>query len=339
MNDTRRNLSVGLFVLVGLALAAVLMIAFSRGKLFSGGIYTLTLKAVNVGGIKTKAQVQMAGVVVGHVNSVELAGDGRSVFIQIGIENKYRIHGDAVFGIDASGFLGDQFVSIKPGANEKPLLKDGGAVTCEEPFNLQDTAKAASGFIKRLDATAARLNDAIARVDEMVLNRETLTNVAVTLHNLRVVSERAILTMDNIDGIIRTNRDPIALAITNLLTFSSELNRAVGRFDPVILHVDSVIGRLDSVVATNATAVNATMTNLLAASEQLREIVAGVQQGRGTIGGLLKDPALKDQFSQIAANMITLSSNLTRYGLLYKPPAARVVQTTGTFNYPPKSIR
>jgi phospholipid/cholesterol/gamma-HCH transport system substrate-binding protein len=332
MNDTRRNLSVGLFVIVGLALAAVLMIAFSRGKLFAGGTYTLTLKAVNVGGIKTKAQVQMAGVVVGHVNSVELAGDGRSVFIQIGIENRYRIHGDAAFGIDASGFLGDQFVSIKPTANEKPLLQDGGAVTCEEPFNLQDTAKAASGFIKRLDATATRLNDAITRVDEMVLNRETLTNVAVIFQNLRTVSERAIVTMDNIDGVIRTNRDPIALAITNLVTFSAELNRVVGRLDPVI-------GRLDSVVATNAAAINATMTNLQATSAQLREIVTGVQQGQGTIGGLLKDPALKDQLGKVAANMVTLSSNLTRYGLLYKPPEARVVQTTGSFNYPPKSIR
>lgn len=325
MNDSRKNLSVGIFVLVGMLLAAVLMIAFSRGKLFSTGSYALTLKAVNVGGIKMKAQVQMAGVVVGHVNSIELAADGKSVAIAIGIEKRFLIYGDAVFGIDASGFLGDQFVSIKPTANAKPLLRDGDHVTCEEPFNLQDTARAAAGFIKRLDATATRLNDAIARVDEMVLNRETLTNVAVTFQNLRTVSERAILTMDNIDGVIQTNRDPIALAITNLVTFSAEINR--------------VIGRLDSVVATNASVVNATMTNFQATSDTLREIVEGIQQGQGTVGGLLKDPALKNQLSQVASNMVILSGNLSRYGILYKPKEGRVLQTTGTFNYPPKSIR
>ena len=131
--------------------------------------------------------------------------------------------------------------------------------------------------------------------------------------------------MDGVDSIIQTNREPIALAVTNLLTFSTELNK--------------VIGRLDSVVATNAMAVNATMTNFQTTSETLREIVAGIQQGQGTVGGLLKDPALKNQLSQVASNLVILSGNLSRYGILYKPPAARVLQTTGTFNYPIKSIR
>ncbi len=325
MNDSRKNLTVGIFVLVGIVLTALLMIAFSRGKLFSAGSYALTLTAGNVGGIKMKAQVQMAGVVVGHVNSIELAADGKSVSIGIGIEKRFLIYGDAVFGIDASGFLGDQFVSIKPTANAKPLLKDGDHVNCEEPFNLQDTARAAAGFIKRLDATATRLNDAITRVDEMVLNRETLTNVAVTFHNLRAVSDRAMVAMDGVDSIIQTNREPIAMAITNLLTFSTELN--------------NVIARLDSVVATNASAVNATMTNFQATSDTLREIVEGIQQGQGTVGGLIKDPALKNQLSQVASNMVILSGNLSRYGILYKPPEARARQTTGTFNYPIKSIR
>ena len=325
MNDSRKNLSVGIFVIVGIVLTATLMIAFSRGKIFSAGTYNLSLKAKNVGGIKMKAQVQMAGVVVGHVDSIELAGDGKTVSIGIGIEKKFLVYGDAVFGIDASGFLGDQFVSIRPTANVKPLLKDGDTVTCDEPFNLQDTAKAAAGFIKRLDATATRLNDAITRVDEMVLNRETLTNIAVTLNNLRTVSDRAIVAMDGVDSIIQTNREPIALAVTNLLTFSTELNK--------------VIGRLDSVVATNAMAVNATMTNFQTTSEALREIVAGIQQGQGTVGGLLKDPALKDQLSLVASNLVILSGNLSRYGILYKPPEARARQTTGSFNYPIKSIR
>lgn len=325
MNDSRKNLSVGIFVLVGVVLTAVLMIAFSRGKLFSSGTYKLSLKAVNVGGIKMKAQVQMAGVVVGHVDSVELAPDGKSVTIGIGIEKKFQIHGDAVFGIDASGFLGDQFVSIKPTANEKPLLKDGDTVVCEEPFNLQDTARAAAGFIKRLDATAARLNDAIARVDELVLNKETLTNLAVTVRNLRTVSERAMVAMDGIDSIVQTNREPISLAVTNLLVFSTELNR--------------VMGRLDSVVATNASHINATLTNFQAASDSIRDIVAGIEQGQGTVGGLLKDPELKNQLSVVASNLVILSGNLSRYGILYKPPQARPRQTTGTFNYPIKSIR
>jgi hypothetical protein len=56
-------------------------------------------------------------------------------------------------------------------------------------------------------------------------------------------------------------------------------------------------------------------------------LVSGVEAGQGLIGSLFKDPQLKDNVSNLTANFAALSSNLNRYGLLYKPrqPKTNVV--------------
>ena len=64
---------VGLFVFIGLALLAVLLIQFSKGTSLFRGTYTLHLHAANVGGLKQRASVLLAGVQVGSVSDIQLA--------------------------------------------------------------------------------------------------------------------------------------------------------------------------------------------------------------------------------------------------------------------------
>ncbi len=67
MDKSRLEIKVGLFVLVGLVLLAVVLIQFSKGTSLFRGTYELRLHAVNVGGIKERAGVLLAGVEVGSV--------------------------------------------------------------------------------------------------------------------------------------------------------------------------------------------------------------------------------------------------------------------------------
>src|ERR1700691_2559787 len=104
MEKSRLELKVGLFVLIGLALLAVLLIQFSKGTSIFRGTYTLRLHAVNVGGLKERAGVLLAGVQVGSVSDIQLADDGRSVTILLSIYNDYKnkIYHDARFVIEQS---------------------------------------------------------------------------------------------------------------------------------------------------------------------------------------------------------------------------------------------
>src|ERR1019366_10194204 len=147
MEQKRLETKVGLFVLVGLTLLAVLLIQFSKGTSLFRGTYTLRLHAGNVGGLKQRAGVLLSGVQVGSVSDIQLAEDGKSVIISLKIYNDYKnkIYHDARFVIEQAGFLGDQYVSVITVSNQPPVLTNGADVECQEPFNLQEVARGAAG--------------------------------------------------------------------------------------------------------------------------------------------------------------------------------------------------
>ena len=120
MEKSRLEIKVGLFVFIGLALLAALLLQFSKGASLWRGTYELHLHAANVGGIKPRAGVLLAGVQVGSVSQVELANGGKSVTIVLKIYNEVPIYHDARFAIEQSGFLGDQYVAVIPTTNALP---------------------------------------------------------------------------------------------------------------------------------------------------------------------------------------------------------------------------
>jgi phospholipid/cholesterol/gamma-HCH transport system substrate-binding protein len=301
MEKSRLELKVGLFVLIGLALLAVLIIQFSKGTSIFRGTYDLRLHANNVGGLKPRAGVLLAGVQVGNVSDIKLAGDGKSVMILLKIYKEYKIYHDARFVIEQAGFLGDQYVSVIPTANNDRLLVNGDEVDCQEPFNLQEVARSASGFLQRIDETAKKLDASISDLQRVVLNGQMLTNFSVAVVNMRAVSEQAFGTVSNINGIIATNGSQINLAVSNVLVFSQQLNHLA----------DSANG----VLTANGTEISNAVKNVESSTEVLKKVMNDLQSGKGLAGTLLQNEQLATNMQAIANNLAIASSNLNRLGL------------------------
>ncbi len=311
----RLEFKVGIFVAIGLAIIATLMLIFSHGLSFSKPTYILHMKADTVGGLKKQAPVLLAGVQVGAVSDINLAGDGKSVVMTLKIDRSVKLYSDAKFSIDALGFLGDQFVAIRPRTNAEPALKDGDTVYGEPPFDLQEVARASLGFIHRLDETAQRLNSAIKRIDEVVLAETNLLSLSETIHNFKNVSEGAITTVEQIGSIFKTNEAAIGGSVSNLAHFSDQLNK--------------LADELSETVITNRVTVTRAMNNLEAASRSVTNLLGEVEAGNGLAGSLLKDREMKEHFSEtiasareLAFNLNVLSSNINTKGIwrtLWKP--------------------
>ena len=305
MNPSSIPWKVGLFVLLCLVLLGGLILNFSKGLAMFQPTYTLRLKTTNMGSLKKDASVQMAGVRVGYVADTQLATDGRDVTLLLKIYERYTIHRDAEFTIDTVGFLGDQFVSITPTKNAAPVLTNLSEVVCREPFNLQEVARSAVGFIQRIDETARSLNASLARVDEHVLDEETLTNLSTAIANLHLASERFAATVDRADRLIELNARPVSVTITNLAAFSRELNE--------------LAENLRRVVTANEAGLSAAVKNIESSSGMIKSLLLELQAGSGLAGSLLKNEELGTNFTQLVGNLTLLSSNLNRHGFLWKP--------------------
>ncbi|MBI4660988.1 MAG: MCE family protein [Verrucomicrobia bacterium] len=272
------------------------------------------MKTKNVGGIIPGAVVLMAGVPVGHVSATDLNPGGTNVTIRLRISKQYRIHGDAEFSIKQAGFLGDCFVSIVPAANAKPLLDDGSEVEGEEPFDLQEMARAGAGLLQRVDDTAQKLNDAVKRIDRTLFAENTLSNLTATVSNFRLISDRALATLDGVDQFVRTNSHPLSKSVSNLVAFSEQLSQTAREV------------RLT--IATNRSEVNSIIKNIESVSAEADKLVADLQAGKGLAGQLLKNEQLEEELLATMNNLSLLSSNLSRFGLLWKPKGRNAGSST-----------
>ncbi|HEX7440598.1 MAG TPA: outer membrane lipid asymmetry maintenance protein MlaD [Caldimonas sp.] len=113
---------VGLFVLLGMiGLVFLALKAANLGTFSSGDTYTLLAKFDNIGGLKVRAPVRSAGVTIGRVASITLDPKTYQGVVRLQVERGVQFPSDSSARILTSGLLGDQYVGIEAGAEEKPF--------------------------------------------------------------------------------------------------------------------------------------------------------------------------------------------------------------------------
>ena len=126
INRKSLELWVGLFVAAGIL--ALAMLAFKVGNLTSADVmngYKVTGSFDNVGGLKVKAAVTMAGVRIGRVSAIAFDNKKYQALVTMDIDGRYQnIPKDSSASILTSGLLGDQYIGIEPGG-EDASLKSG----------------------------------------------------------------------------------------------------------------------------------------------------------------------------------------------------------------------
>ncbi len=125
MKKGNLELVVGIFVLVGLACLAYLAVHLGKMEVWGSG-YQIIANFDNISGLKVGASVEVAGVDVGRVESIQLSpGDRAKVVLRL--EPGLKLHDDAIASIRTKGIIGDKFVKLSPGNGEK-LIPPGGKI-------------------------------------------------------------------------------------------------------------------------------------------------------------------------------------------------------------------
>lgn len=122
MNKKGIEVLVGGFVLLGLA--GLLFLSLKAANLASFGEskgYVVTARFDNIGGLKPRAPVRSAGVTVGRVKSIGLDPKTFQGVVTLELNPEVQFPRDSSAKILTSGLLGDQFIGIEPGGDEKNL--------------------------------------------------------------------------------------------------------------------------------------------------------------------------------------------------------------------------
>jgi len=120
---------VGLFVIAGMAALLMLAMKVSNIRAFSGEEgYAVTARFENIGGLKVRSPVTMAGVVVGRVSKIDFDKEIYEAVVTMNIDPRYdNLPEDTSASIFTSGLLGEQYIGLEAGGAEK-YLHDGGRI-------------------------------------------------------------------------------------------------------------------------------------------------------------------------------------------------------------------
>jgi phospholipid/cholesterol/gamma-HCH transport system substrate-binding protein len=122
MQRSKNDVWVGLLVLLGGV--ALLFLALKSANLLSlsfQSTYDISARFDNIGGLKPQAAVKSAGVVVGRVKSIGFDDQSFQAVVQMAIEERYQFPKDSSLKILTSGLLGEQYIGIEAGADDKNL--------------------------------------------------------------------------------------------------------------------------------------------------------------------------------------------------------------------------
>ncbi|HUL42143.1 MAG TPA: outer membrane lipid asymmetry maintenance protein MlaD [Burkholderiales bacterium] len=123
MGSKTLDLWAGMFVLAGIV--ALFMLAFKVGNLSSFSLssnnYPLYANFENIGGLKVRAPVRSAGVVVGRVADIRFDNKDYVARVTLSIDNRYKFPKDTFASILTSGLLGEQYIGLDAGGDTKYL--------------------------------------------------------------------------------------------------------------------------------------------------------------------------------------------------------------------------
>jgi len=130
MRQTRAvEFGTGLFVLIGMAALFFLTTQATGGDNFSAtDVYTVEARFENVGSLKPRAPVAMAGVTIGRVTNIKFDPDALDAVVTFVIDSQYdQIPDDSDASILTSGLLGSQYIGLQPGGSDS-YLEEGGEI-------------------------------------------------------------------------------------------------------------------------------------------------------------------------------------------------------------------
>ncbi|MDO5625000.1 MAG: outer membrane lipid asymmetry maintenance protein MlaD [Pseudomonadota bacterium] len=139
MQRSKNDLWVGLFVMIGLA--ALVFLALQSANLLNLNLqrgYRVTASFDNIGGLKPRAAVRSAGVLVGRVTSIGFDDERFQASVALELDPRYQFPSDSSLKILTSGLLGEQYIGIEAGASDQNLAAGAHVTTTQSAVVLEN---------------------------------------------------------------------------------------------------------------------------------------------------------------------------------------------------------
>lgn len=138
MQKYAKEVSVGVFVFIGLLCVGYLTIKLGKLDFFGPKGYTVSARFTSVAGLKSGAEVVISGIPVGRVSAVRLDQQRGSAVIDMFIRDDVTLTTDAIASVKTSGLIGDKYIRLSPGGAPDRLGNGDFVTETESAVDLEE---------------------------------------------------------------------------------------------------------------------------------------------------------------------------------------------------------
>jgi phospholipid/cholesterol/gamma-HCH transport system substrate-binding protein len=290
--------------------------SFLKGKNLFDNSNKLFVVYENVAGLAPSAPVTLNGLTIGKVNSISINPDGK-LLVELHITTDFPISKSSIAEIYDSGLVGGRQIAIKPNLLDKNYTVSGDYLQASSKLGLTDA------LAQQLEPLQAKIQELLENADVLftnvndILDTQTRQNLKSSIASLNATLSEFSVASKNVNELLADNK--------------SHLNNT-------LKNVDKVSGNFaiisDSLAKAN---LGQTVKNLEKTLAKVDKIMAELEQGKGTMGKLIKDETIYTNFSKTSKELELLLQdvrlhptryvNVSLFGKKNKPYVAPVNDT------------
>ena len=289
---------------------------FLKGKDLFNSTTRVYVVYDNVAGLVNSAPVTLNGLAIGKVDAITIQPDGK-LLVEMQINTDFPIAKSSIAEIYDSGLVGGRQIAIKPNFQDKNYIKSGDYLKASSKLGITDALAQqleplqykVQKLLDNADALFTNVND--------ILDEKTKQNLKNSISELNKTLSEFSVASKNINGMIADNK--------------SKFNSTMTNFDNTAANFSKLS---DSLAKAN---LGQTVRNLEKTLANVDKIMIDIEQGKGTMGKLMKDDAMYTNFTNTSKELELLLQdvrlhptryvNVSLFGKKNKPYVAPVNDT------------
>lgn len=283
---------VGILVIVTLVAFAIAFTFLNKGGLSHRDAARAYAYFHDASGLGPKSRIQIAGILVGEIESIQL--EGQLARVTLLVKRDIKLKTDATLAKRSESLLGDFMLDLTPGSEKADMLEDGGQIT-----HVQDTTGMEQAF-NSLSKITGDIQEVTAALRVSLGGDKGALSLSHIIQNLSQMS-------DQLNDTVRMNGERLNDILTNFQGVSSDVRSITSSEEQrykvivenvqtitedvkdVLVQVKKVLGAGEGNMKDTVDSLKETLTKLNSSLENVQEITGRINKGEGTLGQLIND--------------------------------------------------
>lgn len=323
MNNLFSPFKVGLLLIIALVSFIFFSVNVRNNLKEEDGNYLVYFFLKDATGLTSKSRVTIAGINVGEINKISLAGNKAKV--QLILKNGTILKSDAVALKKNSSILGDSYIELTTGIHPPNLVNGDQIKFVRETSSM-------GGMMNKFDGIASDIKEMTSSLKKIISDQATSNSIKNTISKLEAITIK-------IDKLLAKNDNNIDKIINNVKEFTDVVKTMPSKYDRKIDKILSdtsksvdlikdiigenreqmktLLGSANNILNnTSPKDINKTIKNLEKVSDSLKHIIKNVEDGKGSVGKLLKDEKINDNLEYITDEASDLMSKVSDVDLI-----------------------